>query len=353
MKVKLRLLFMLSLFVFPGFTFNICLADPSGNSNTASKTTQTNIRDTIDIRIGWVFSMANAPIIIAEKKGYFLQQGISVKLKSYKSGPDLYKDIQAGKLDMAYIGAPPIYHWYAKGLKSKIIAKVNYGQAAVITHNDSNINKIADLRGKKFGGFKTGSGMDVLLRGFILDEKAGINPRTDVNIITMKPEEMGLAVEKNKIAAALSWEPFTSRSILRGDTKIILDVNKEIPRYPWYVIMAMPKAIKNKRAGIVKVIKAHKKAIAFLNSSPTAGDKIITQAFNLTPVKNKQKRVYSSAEIIAQAKKRLGWQARLTRNDARFMQKLVNYSYKLGYIKNKINVNDIIDISFLFEAVIN
>ena len=352
MKVGTQHLFILSLTIFSLLTTNISLANKSGKASSVNKSVKPNTQGT-KIRIGWIYSMANAPAIIAEKKGYFLEQGLSVSLKSYKVGPDLYKDVKAGKIDIAYIGVPPIYHSHAKGLKNKIIAKVNYGQSSVIVHNNSTVKKIEDLRGLKLAGYKTGSGMDVLLRGYILSELAGINPRSDVNIITISPEKMGSAIEQKTVAAAFSWEPFTSKYLLRGNTKIILDVNKEIPRYPWYVIMAMPKAIKNKRAGIVKVIKAHKKAIAFLNSSPTAGDKIITQAFNLTPVKNKQKRVYSSAEIIAQAKKRLGWQARLTRNDARFMQKLVNYSYKLGYIKNKINVNDIIDISFLFEAVIN
>ena len=352
MKIRTQHLFILSLAIFSLLTTNIGLADKSGKTNSANKSIKSNVQNT-KIRIGWVYAMANAPVIIAEKKGYFLEQGLSVSLKSYKVGSDLYKDIEAGRLDIAYIGVPPIFHWHTKGLKNKIIAKVNYGQSAIIVHNNSNIKKIEDLRGLKLAGYQTGSGMDVLLRGYVLNDLAGINPRSDVNIIAISPEKMGPAIEQKMVAAAFSWEPFTSEYLLRGNTKIILDVNKEIPRYPWYVIMAMPEAIKNKRTELVKVIKAHKKAINFLNSSPTAGNKIITQAFNLTPVENKQKKIYSSAEIIAQAKKRLGWQARLTRNDTRFMQKLVNYSYKLGYIKSKINVNDIIDISFLFEAAVN
>jgi len=305
------------------------------------------------IRIGWVYSMANAPIIIAKHKGYFAEQGVKVDLKSYKSGPKVKRDLKSGKLDMAYIGVPPVYHWYAKGLKSKIIAKVNYGQASVIVHKNSKIKKVSDFRNKKFAGVKIGSGMDVLLRGFVLKERAGLNPNTDIKISTMKPEAMGSAVEKRQVAGAFSWEPFTSKYLLRGKVRVIMDINKEIPRYPWYVIMAMPEAIKHKRTEILKVLKAHKQAVKFLNSSPTAGSDVIIKAFGLKPVVDSNNRVHSTKEILALAKKRLGWQARLTRRDTRFMQRLMNYSYELGYIKNKLSVDDIIDISFMFDAAID
>jgi len=330
---------------------------PVTNKNVIPPKTRVPLKiintDSRVIRIGWVYAMANAPLIIAKHKGFFKQYGVEVKLKAFKSGPLLKKDLKAGNLDLAYIGVPPVYHWYAKGLKSKIIAKVNYGQASIIVHKSSRIKKLKDLRNQKFAGVRIGSGMDVLLRGFVMNEKARLNPKTDIKILTMKPEEMGLAVEKKKVAAAFSWEPFTSKYLLRGNTRIIMDINKEIPRYPWYVVMAVPDAIKNKRKEIVKVLKAHHDAVKFLNSSPSAGSKIIAQTFNLKPIKVSQTKQYSSTDIVIQARKRLGWQARLTRRDTRFMQRLMNYSYKLGYLKKRLDIDDIIDVSFMFDVFVN
>lgn len=56
----------------------------------------------------------------------------------------------------------------------RILAKVNYGQAAVIVDAKSPINSLEQLKGKKLAGVKKGSGMDVLLRGYVL-KKAGLN----------------------------------------------------------------------------------------------------------------------------------------------------------------------------------
>ncbi len=303
------------------------------------------------LRIGWVFAMANAPALIAKEKGYFKELGVDVELVSYTSGPRVRKGLLSGKLDMAYIGAPPVYHWYAKGLKSKILAKVNYGQAAVIVHKDSDIKNVAGLRGKKIAGVKIGSGMDVLLRGYVISEAGKMNPRRDLDIRPMKPGSMGAAIASKVVAGAFSWEPFTSKYVLEGNAKIIMDMNKEIPNYPWYVIMAVPKAMTEKRAAIVKALKAHQKAVKFLNSSPTAGNKIIAKAFNLKSVKDKKGKIHTADDILAAARKRIGWQYELTKKDSDFVQRLMNYSHKLGYMTKKLTIAELIDTSFMKEAM--
>ena len=102
------------------------------------------------VKIGWVYAMANAPILIAKTKGYFREQGLNVEIVKFNSGPLLKRAIAENELDLAYIGSPPVYHWHAKGLNCRILAKVNYGQASVITRKDSGLNTLADLKGKYF-----------------------------------------------------------------------------------------------------------------------------------------------------------------------------------------------------------
>jgi NitT/TauT family transport system substrate-binding protein len=108
------------------------------------------------IKIGWVYAMANAPILVAKEKGYFKDQGIDVEIKEFKSGPLVHQALSAGELDMAYIGSPPVYHWFSRGLDSRILAKVNYGQAAVISRKDSGVNELTDLKSKKMAGVRKG-----------------------------------------------------------------------------------------------------------------------------------------------------------------------------------------------------
>lgn len=301
------------------------------------------------IKIGWVFAMANAPAVIAKEKGYFKEQGLDVDIRSFTSGPLVHKALSAGQLDMAYIGTPPVYHWYSKGLKSQIIAKVNYGQAAIITRNDSGIKDVKSLKNRKLAGVRKGSGMDVLLRGYVLGEAAELDPKSQVRIVPMPPGNMGASVESKIVDAAFIWEPFTSQYLARGNTKLIFNMNEAVPQYPWYVVMAMPNTLKKKKAAVVKVLKAHKKAIEFLNSSPTAGNDIIAKTFKLKSVKGADGKTIKPEEIVAMARKRLGWDWRLTDKDKEFVQRLMNYSLKLGFIKKPLKADDLVDKSFLAQ----
>ena len=299
------------------------------------------------IKIGWVYAMANAPIIIAKEKGYFKDMGVDVEIISFTSGPIVHQALAAGELDMAYIGSPPVYHWFSRGLESRILAKVNYGQAAVIVRKDSGINDMQGLKGKKMAGVRKGSGMDVLLRGYVLGESAKLSPDNDVQIVPMPSGNMGPSVESKVVDGAFIWEPFTSQFELKGESKVIFDMNKAVPKYPWYIVMAMPDALKNKKAEITKVLQAHKRAVEFLNSSPDAGNDIIAKTFKLEDIKDaKSGKVVTAAQIVKQARSRLGWEWDLTDKDMDFIQGLMNYSLSLGYIKKPLQVKDIVDRSY-------
>lgn len=303
------------------------------------------------IKIGWVYAMANAPVLVAMKKGYFKEQGIEVEIKEFKSGPLVHQALSAGELDMAYIGSPPVYHWYSRGLNSRILAKVNYGQAAIISRKDSGVNNLTDLKAKKMAGVRKGSGMDVLLRGYVLGEAAKLKPDQDLEIISMPSGNMDSAVDQKVVNAAFIWEPFTSKSLVRGNTQVIFDMNKAVPKYPWYIVMAMPDTLKKKRSAVVKVLRAHKQAVEYLNSKPNAGNGIIAKAFKLGTVTDVNGKKHKGTEVVAMARERLGWEYELKKDDIAFIQRLMNYSYSLGYIKKKLKAEDIIDTSLMEEAL--
>jgi len=301
------------------------------------------------LKIGWVYAMANAPILIAQEKGYFKQQGLDVVIIKFKNGPMAHQALSAGELDMAYIGSTPVYHWFARGMDSRILAKVNFGQAAMLIRSDSDIKNVSDLKHKKIAGVKAGSGMDVLLRGFVLGEEGKLKPDQDVEIVSMPPSHMEEALEDKRVNAAFMWEPFVSSAIVHGKTRVLLDMNKVVPNYPWYVVMAMPKTLKTRRQDVLKVLQAHKQAVDFLNSSPTAGNSIIAKAFKLNDVVDAKGKRHNGEKIVEMARERLGWAYDLKPDDVAFIQRLMNYSYQLGYIHKHISADEIIDTSLLRE----
>lgn len=302
------------------------------------------------LRVGYVFAMANAPALIADKQGYYREEGLNVDLKALGDGPVIQQALAAGELDVAYVGTPPVYQWFSRGLQSRILAKVNYGQAAVIVDAKSPIDSLDQLKGKKLAGVKKGSGMDVLLRGYVLKEKAGLDPDKDLDIIDMPPGNMNAALERGIVDAAFSWEPFVSQSLLRGSSRILLDVNQALPNYPWYVVIALPKTLQERPDDVVKLLRAHRKAIAFLNEHPVESNRLIAEAFKLEAVQGTDGKRIAPEAIVAQARTRLGWSADLQAADIQFIQRLMNYSHDLGFIETTLKTEQIVDTSYLEKA---
>ncbi|RZI44497.1 ABC transporter substrate-binding protein [Herbaspirillum sp. HC18] len=306
--------------------------------------------DSKPIRIGWVYAMANAPALIADKKGYFAEEGLKVELKSFGDGPVVQQALSAGELDVAYIGAPPVFQWYARGLHSRILAKVNYGQAALIAPAAGPVRTVQDLRGRKVAGVAKGSGMDVLLRGYVVKELAGLDPERDVDIVSMPVGNMNAALDRGLADAAFTWEPFASDALLRGSSRLVVDVNQKLPRYPWYVVAAVPRALAERPDDVVKVLRAHKKAVAFLQQHPEESNRIIAEAFQIAPIKTANGKTIEPQAVVQEARKRLGWSDRFEPADVQFVQRLMDYSYALGFLGKELKATQVIDLSWQQRA---
>jgi NitT/TauT family transport system substrate-binding protein len=302
------------------------------------------------LRIGWVSAMANAPALIADRKGFFKEEGLSVELKQLGDGPVIQQAIASGDIDVAYVGAPPVYQWFARGLDSVILAKVNYGQAALVAKASGPIRTLADLKGMRLAGVNRGSGMDVLLRGYVLKEAGKLDPDADLQLSQMPPSNMNAALDTGVVDAVFEWEPFVSQSVLRGAGRVVFDVNQALPSYPWYVIATTRKTAGERPDDLVKLLRAHHKAIAFLKDHPAEADKIIAEAFKLKAVQSADGKAVPAEAIVAEARKRLGWSDAIEASDRAFIQRLMDYSLALGFLPKALTADQVIDTTLWAKA---
>ena len=299
------------------------------------------------VRIGWVYAMANAPVLIAQTDDHFEAQGLDVTLERFTSGPLIRQGLTEGTLDMAYIGVPPIVHWVAKGADLAIVAKVNYGQASLVARRDAGIGSVADLAGRRLAGVRERSGMDVLLRGYVLGEVGGLAPGELAAIETLPVGEMGAALEAGRYDAAFMWEPFVARLLVRRTARVVLNVNRAEPRYPWYVVAVRRAFLQAHPERVEGVLRAHRAAIEHLRSSPNAGNAVIAEAFGLKEETGPDGKTYSPEEIVKRARSRLGWEWDLTEDDRYFIERLMGWSTALGFIAEPLALESLLDLRAL------
>ena len=304
------------------------------------------------LRVGWVYALANAPAVIAQKKGFYAAEGLDVELTQFADGPVIQQAVAAGDVDVAYVGAPPVYQWASRGLDARILAKVNSGQAALIASTTATppIATLADLRGRRIAGVAKGSGMDVLLRGEVLKARAGLDADRDLTVVNMPAPNMGAALDRKLVDAAFTWEPFVSEAVLRGTARIVLDVNQAIPDHPWYVVAATPAVLRGRGGDVVKLLRAHRRAIAFLEEHPDEANALVADAFQIAPVVGADGRRIAPVAVVQEARRRLGWSARLEAGDLRFIQRLMDDSFALGFMARPMKVEQVVDASWLARA---
>ena len=126
--------------------------------------------DKVTLLLDWFVNPDHAPIVIAEKKGYFAEQGLEVDIQEPADPSMPPKLVAAGKADMAVTYQPQLHMQIDEGLPlTRVATLIATPLNTLVTLKSSNINSIADLKGKKVG-FSVGGFEDILLK-VMLKEK--------------------------------------------------------------------------------------------------------------------------------------------------------------------------------------
>jgi ABC-type nitrate/sulfonate/bicarbonate transport system substrate-binding protein len=181
-----------------------------------------------------VVALTTAPVYLAEAKGYFAQEGLSVELNvTGGGGPDI-KALIAGDVDFTYTASDQVILPWQEGKRLVMVmgviprALINWAmhkdvaQAKGITEKSPLADKLKALRGLTIGSTQPGS-LTANLAAYTL-RKAGLVPQQDANVI---PVGSGLtwlaALEQRKVDVALMSPPLPDTAVARGFAILLID----------------------------------------------------------------------------------------------------------------------------------
>src|SRR5918996_4883052 len=137
--------------------------------------------DKLTLLLDWFVNPDHAPIIIAEKRGYFADQDLEVEIIAPADPNDPPKLVAAGQADLAISYQPQLHIQIDQGLPlARIGTLVATPLNTLVALADSGIQSIADLEGRKVG-FSVGGFEDALLgamlghHGLSLDDVELVN----------------------------------------------------------------------------------------------------------------------------------------------------------------------------------
>lgn len=140
--------------------------------------------------------------------GYFKEQGIDVEVKLFSNYTDGLNALVSGNVDLFVPGLADVLPAYSNGGNIKVIMVQDYSSGADGVISKSEINSVADLKGKNIGIEFGGTDHVFLLKCL---ENAGLTDK-DVNLVNMSTGDAANAFMSGSLDAAAIWEPSLSQA---------------------------------------------------------------------------------------------------------------------------------------------
>lgn len=304
------------------------------------------------VRVGIIQAASDAPFFIAEKKGYFAQEGLKVQFSVLK---DMIAPLATGQLDVAGIStSASLFNAVDRGIDIKIVADKGstppgYGYQPILVRTDlvtsGKVKSFADFKGLKIAGFNNGSASMSTLS--IALAKGGLM-LSDVNVVFMPFPQHVLAFANGAIDASITVEPLASEAVRRGaavrfasDDTIYPDHQLAVVLYSGGFIKGNPEAAKKFMRAYLRGAREYNDALKDGKLAGPNAAEIVAILVEYSSIKNPQ---------MIQAMTPAGINPDGTVNAASLSKDLDFYKSQ-GLVTGKVHVEQVIDNSFAEAAL--
>jgi NitT/TauT family transport system substrate-binding protein len=308
----------------------------------------------VEVHVGIANSSSDVGIFLADKKGYFRDEGITVKTTPFRSAADMVAPLASGQLDVGGGSASAgLYNSWARGIKLRIVAdkassQPGYGVNKCLVakkHADSGRYKtLKDLRGMKVGMNGPGNSNWGSLWGAL--KQAGLS-LDDVETVDMSYPDHVLALQNNSVDASFTTEPSATLAIIKGYAIEATTDDKTRPGHAIAQILYSEK-IANNTDLARRFMRAYLRSIRYyygaLKDGRLAGpnaEEIISVLTEFTPIKDPQ--VYRT--IVPNG---VDPDGRI--NLPTLVEDFEVYKSR-GWITSDVRVEQVVDMSFVEAAI--
>lgn len=223
--------------------------------------------DLIKVTIGHTGSSCQAPVFIAQEKGFYKEEGLEV---TFAQGDwnFLREGLAFGKVDAAQGLVMNFLKPLEQGFDVRFTAGIHRGCIYVFAPKDSPINSAADLKGKRVGVPGIGSSQWIFAQRAV--GGAGLDVKKDVEWRAFPNSELKLALDKGEVDAIAVLDP-TARVILEsGTVKTIVDQGRDEAYKDEYccVVVASGKLVRRDPDTAARITRAILKASKWVDTNP-------------------------------------------------------------------------------------
>ena len=255
------------------------------------------------VSVGVTGSATDVGLWVADKKGFFKDEGIEVTFTTFDSAARMISLLGTKELDVGAGGhSAGLFNAVGRGIDIRIVADKSQnatgrGSQKLLVRKDlidsGRYKTYADLKGMKVAQSAPGGSAATVILKFL--EKGGLNP-DDVENVYMAFPQMGVALQNKALDAALPAEPAVSSALRLGG---IVAVANDYDVYPVHQISEIlysgnfatrdPEIARKFMRAFLRGVRYHNDALgpdgAFLGAK---GDEIVSILTEYGPFKDPQ-----------------------------------------------------------------
>lgn len=270
----------------------ILAACSEDKSSSDSKNSSESSGDGLELKEIEIVGVRDAQIssqqIIADKLGYFKEEGLTVTNKLIESGPDIAPMVAGGSAPISLQTNFMDIILASSGVDVKIVAPVAQiaGTQAVVAGPKANINSPKDIEGKTFG---IPAGADVQIAINKMAEEYGVD-LSKIKVVNLAPSDAVVALENGDIDAMAAWEPFITKAIAAGGKLLFSGTSNALEGEPkpveWMSVhstLQVTDEYLEKYPNTIKaIIRALEKATKYINENREEAIKILAPELHLS-----------------------------------------------------------------------
>ena len=180
--------------------------------------------DKITIMVGGLEKQIYLPFMLAQRLGYFKDQGVDVELLTEPSGVDAEDELLAGAVQ----GVGGLYdpcvalQWKGKLIESVVQILGSPGEVELVSAKHPEIKSPADWKGVKLGVTGLGSSTNFLTQ--YLAVKHGVKLGEFTSVPVGAGDTFIAAIQRDEIQGGMTTEPTVSRLLKTGEAKVLVDL---------------------------------------------------------------------------------------------------------------------------------
>lgn len=235
-------------------------------------------------------------LYLADKKGFFKDENLDVKLIEFSSLFDAQRAYVRGQIDGLGTTVVDVLQMRDESPRSlQIVQVMDYSNGADMILSNANITKGKDLHGKKIGLELASLGIYILARGF---DKFGLT-LDDVQMQTMDQISLTAEFRKGTFDAIVTYAPMSIQ--LQRDTKAnTLFSTNEISGEVVDVLAIDQAIIDSRPDDIEKLLRAYYRAVDYAQQNPDESYALMGAREGLTPQEFKEA-ITNGIQLVTQA----------------------------------------------------